>query len=175
GTSAATGGAGAATAATAATAGAGAASSAVLAKVVLLVVVLVGGYAGRESIVAFIEKWSTSTTDSPARASSPDSLAGVWSTPAGAIQIRSSGSGFTMQDCTATTTPNSISITGSGHSYRANVPVHDLSYGSCGPVTGHSALNLQLSQDFKTVQATPPGTSTERLQCSVCGTWTRVS
>ncbi|MFE7526363.1 ATP-binding protein [Kitasatospora sp. NPDC057542] len=167
GTSAASGGAGAAGAAgAAATAGAGAATSAVMAKVVLLLVVVVGGYAGRGAIVAFFENQS---------ASSPDSLAGVWSTPAGTAQIRSSGSGFTMQECTTTTTPSAVNITGSGHSYRASFPVHNLAYGDCGPVIGHSTLNLRLSEDYKTLQATPSGTSTEGLRCSVCGTWTRVS
>ncbi len=129
----------------------------------VLAVLVGGGYLAREALPELLHDLF---------AKSPDSIAGTWSTPAGAAVVDSSGSGFTITDCG---TP--IRITGSGSSYRATFPVHNTKYGSCGPAIGNSTLSLELSADFRTVRATastPVGGDAGSFECSVCGTWTRI-
>ncbi|MEV7123831.1 ATP-binding protein [Kitasatospora griseola] len=134
------------------------------AKVLLLLAVLVGGgYIAREALPQLLDDLF---------ATPPDSIAGTWSTPTGPTVVDSSGSDFTIPDC-----GTSIRITGSGSSYRATFPVHNTEYGSCGPAIGSSTLNLELSADFRTVRATastPVGDTTDSFECSICGTWTRL-
>ncbi|WP_441247050.1 ATP-binding protein [Kitasatospora sp. McL0602] len=110
--------------------------------------------------------------DSSSADTKPTSLAGVWETPAGALQITASGNDtFTMTDC-----GTSIALTGSGgHSYTGTFPVHDKAAGECGPSIGQSSVTIALTPDLSTANVTMGHSSDPEMTCYACGTWTRLS